>query len=100
MLRFFFLLAIAASIQVIGKPGFLAYTDFKGKPYKVTYDERSFFLDGKRSIFLAGSVHYPRATPGLFSLFLVTNRDVGHGSRSGCGGWTESDPDLHLLEYT
>ena len=65
MLRLILLLAIAASIQVTGKPGFLAYTDFKGKPYKVTYDERSFFLDGKRSIFLAGSVHYPRATPGM-----------------------------------
>ncbi|CBK23838.2 uncharacterized protein [Blastocystis hominis] len=70
MLQHILLLAIATSIQVTGKPGFLAYTDFRGKPYKVTYDERSFFLDGKRSIFLAGSVHYPRATPEMWDTIL------------------------------
>lgn len=69
MLRLLFVLALTAAIQVKGKPGFLAYTDFQGKPYTVTYDERSFFLNGKRSLFLAGSVHYPRATPGKVCRF-------------------------------
>lgn len=35
-----------------------------GKPYTVTYDERSFIIDNQRTILLGGSFHYPRASPG------------------------------------
>ena len=65
MYFFLCLLALTTAIEVKGKPGYLAYTDFRGKPYTVTYDKRSFMLNGKRSLFLGGSIHYPRATPGM-----------------------------------
>eukprot|EP01084_Bolivina_argentea_P266164 451351_1 len=42
---------------------FIRYNDLGGKPYNVTYDERSFIINGKRSILLGGSVHYPRFSP-------------------------------------
>ena len=64
MYRLLFLLAIATAVQVKGRPGYLSYSDFRGKPYTVTYDKRSFLLNGERSLFLGGSIHYPRATPG------------------------------------
>eukprot|EP01031_Cornospumella_fuschlensis_P028141 gene28141-33982_t len=39
---------------------------------KVTFDGRSFLLDGERQLFIAGSIHYPRAPrsewPGIFQL--------------------------------
>ena len=28
--------------------------------YEVTYDDRSFIIDGQRTLLLSGSVHYPR----------------------------------------
>ena len=65
MFQILLLLALAASIRVQSKPGFLAYTDFQGKPYSVTYDKRSFMINGQRSLFLSGSVHYPRGTASL-----------------------------------
>ena len=68
MYRILFLLALVAAVQVQSKPDFLSYADFKGKPYTVSYDKRSFLLDGKRSLFLGGSIHYPRATPGTVVL--------------------------------
>ena len=34
--------------------------------YTVTYDERSFFINNKRTIILSGSVHYPRSTPEMW----------------------------------
>lgn len=77
MYRILFLLAIAAAVQVQSKPDFLSYTDFKGKPYTVSYDKRSFLLNGKRSLFLGGSIHYPRATPGIAELETLGYRDVG-----------------------
>jgi len=49
-----------------GKPGFVRYRDVAGSSYTVTYDERSFFINNKRTIILSGSVHYPRSTPGMW----------------------------------
>ena len=37
-----------------------------GSSYTVTYDERSFLINNKRTIILSGSVHYPRSTPGMW----------------------------------
>ena len=46
--------------------GFIRYHDFAGSSYSVTYDERSFLINNKRTIILSGSVHYPRSTPGMW----------------------------------
>ena len=79
------LLSITISIEVQGKPGFLSYKDFRGKPYKVSYDKRSFMINGQRSLFLAGSIHYPRGTPCIDN-FMVTliYRYVGLCIRPSC----------------
>ena len=42
------------------------YHDVAGSGYTVTYDERSFLINNKRTIILSGSVHYPRSTPGMW----------------------------------
>ena len=42
------------------------YHDVAGSAYTVTYDERSFLINDKRTIILSGSVHYPRSTPGMW----------------------------------
>ena len=39
---------------------FIQYDDLGGKPYTVTSDERSFIINGKRTLLLGGTVHYPR----------------------------------------
>ena len=46
--------------------GFVRYHDVAGSSYTVTYDERSFFINNKRTVILSGSVHYPRSTPGMW----------------------------------
>ena len=42
------------------------YHDVAGSGYTVSYDERSFLINNKRTIILSGSVHYPRSTPGMW----------------------------------
>ena len=44
----------------------IRYHDVAGSSYTVTYDERSFLINKKRTIVLSGSVHYPRSTPGMW----------------------------------
>ncbi len=59
---------------VSGKPptrsGLLYYHDVR-KPspggYRVTYDDRSFIIDGLRTLLLSGAVHYPRVAAGEWS---------------------------------
>ena len=46
--------------------GLTTYHDVAGSSYTVTYDERSFLINDKRTIILSGSVHYPRSTPGMW----------------------------------
>ncbi|XP_065908051.1 uncharacterized protein [Dysidea avara] len=64
------LLAVYISyiLQGIAQPqtGFVRYHDVAGSSYTVTYDERSFLINNKRTVILSGSVHYPRSTPGMW----------------------------------
>ncbi|KAK8803493.1 hypothetical protein WA158_001187 [Blastocystis sp. Blastoise] len=41
---------------------FVTYDQVRGNPYSVTYDNRTFFINGTRTLILGGSVHYPRVT--------------------------------------
>ena len=47
--------------------GMLRYHDVRGKGYSVTYDNRSFIIDGERVLLLSGAVHYPRVHDGDWS---------------------------------
>jgi len=51
--------------------GFVRYHDVAGSSYTVTYNERSFFINNKKTIILSGSVHYPRSTPGMWDQILT-----------------------------
>ena len=48
----------------------MRYSNLGGKPYTITYDERSFIVNGKRTLFLSGAVHYPRSMPDVWQRFL------------------------------
>jgi hypothetical protein len=60
------LIAAAAAVVVHALPGFLSYGDVRGAPYSVTYNNRSLLLNGHPSLFLSGSIHYPRSTPAMW----------------------------------
>jgi hypothetical protein len=43
--------------------GFASYATVRGRPYAVGYDARALTVDGKRSLFVSGTLHYPRGAP-------------------------------------
>jgi hypothetical protein len=67
------------SPTVASQPGFASYLDYASKqqPIDITYDGRSFLLNGERTIFLSGSLHPVRATKATWSLAL--NEAVANG---------------------
>ena len=62
----FFAFLLVAAFAIVKNPNYIYYSELGGKPYTITYDKRSFFINGRRTLFLGGAVHYPRATPGIF----------------------------------
>ena len=56
---------------------FIYYDSLGGQPYTSTYDSRSFFINGERTLLLGGSVHYPRFSPGQWDDILSKMRNDG-----------------------
>ena len=54
--------------SVAPKPGFPAYS--QGDEISMSWDGRSLYLNGERSIFLSGSLHGPRASPETWETVL------------------------------
>jgi len=50
----------AASIIVVAEAEWF-------KPFNVTYDHRALIIDGHRRMLISAGIHYPRATPEVFS---------------------------------
>eukprot|EP01113_Clastostelium_recurvatum_P016377 TRINITY_DN1935_c0_g1_i2.p1 TRINITY_DN1935_c0_g1~~TRINITY_DN1935_c0_g1_i2.p1 ORF type:complete len:730 (-),score=170.45 TRINITY_DN1935_c0_g1_i2:65-2254(-) len=48
-----------------------------GKPYNVSYDHRSMFINGQRALLASGSIHYPRSTPSMWPVLLKESKDAG-----------------------
>ena len=61
--------------------GLLHYSDVRaraeGRGYDVSYDNRSFVIDGQRTLLLSGAVHYPRVDLGEWSKVLRLMREDG-----------------------
>jgi predicted transglutaminase-like cysteine proteinase len=58
-------------------PGFITYDSLAGAPYSLTYDNRSFFINGQRTVFLSGVMHYPRSTPAMWDDLFTKARNDG-----------------------
>ncbi|XP_004505982.1 beta-galactosidase 8 [Cicer arietinum] len=43
----------------------------------VTYDHRALLIDGKRKVFISGSIHYPRSTPQMWPDLIQKSKDGG-----------------------
>jgi hypothetical protein len=73
--------AAAASAAAAGapasSPGFLTYDSLGSAPYAVSYDNRSFSINGQRTLFLSGVLHYPRSTPLMWDDLMTKARNNG-----------------------
>ncbi len=66
----FFLISAVAASKPTRHSGLLYYHDAReASPggNRVTYDSRSFMIDGMRTLLLSGAVHYPRVAAGEWS---------------------------------
>ena len=57
--------------------GWAQYADFGGRPYTVTYDNRSILLNSAPTLFASGSLHYPRDDPTEWPYLMRQAREAG-----------------------
>ena len=55
----------------------ITFEAMKGAPYSVTADEHSLMINGSRSLYLSGSIHYPRSTPQMWDGLLAEAKAGG-----------------------
>ena len=73
--------------------GFMKYSDLGGKPYTISYDERSFFINGKRTLFLSGAMHYPRSLPDVWPRLLDEMTNDGLNMLQTYVFWSMHEPE-------
>ena len=76
---YLFLLALVPMLCVAQASAgdYVWYDSVKGRPYDVTYDNRSFIIDGRRTLLLGGDVHYPRFSPYQWTDILTQMKQDG-----------------------
>ena len=101
---FLTLLILISSASVPTGP-FLRYSDLNGKPYTVTTDNRSWIINGTRSILLGGSIHYPRLSVGQWKPILSKMIDDGLNHAEVYVFWNIHEPlydfsGKHVYNYS
>ena len=79
LLVYFFLfglITIPCSADAPSGP-YIWYDSVRGRPYNVSYDSRSFLIDGQRTLLLGGDIHYPRFAPYQWRDTLQKLKDDG-----------------------
>lgn len=73
--------AAATTTRVSSSAKYMTYADIdackREHGYSVTYTERGFEIDGRRTLLLGGSIHYARSTPGMWRDLLLKAQHDG-----------------------
>ena len=76
-MRLRFLVALLLISFSCASRGFIRYDARRAKPYNATFDGRSLLVDGRRSLFLSGSIHPPRVHEDDWAAALAQARGLG-----------------------
>jgi hypothetical protein len=68
-------LGVFALANTIASP--ITYDQVRGVPYKVSYDHRAITINGNRTLLMAGAIHYPRSTPGMWPYIMSMAKQNG-----------------------
>jgi hypothetical protein len=66
---------VLALASIIASP--VTYDQVRGVPYNVSYDHRAITINGNRTLLMAGAIHYPRSTPGMWPYIMSMAKQNG-----------------------
>ena len=101
-------LSLAATVALVvalllpgclAESGLLTYDAVRGQAYNVSFDGRSLLLNGERTIFLSGAVHYPRVTPAMWPALAATAKSFGLNMIETYAFWNVHEPVAGELQW-
>eukprot|EP00823_Brevimastigomonas_motovehiculus_P001192 TRINITY_DN11711_c0_g1_i1.p1 TRINITY_DN11711_c0_g1~~TRINITY_DN11711_c0_g1_i1.p1 ORF type:complete len:759 (+),score=144.26 TRINITY_DN11711_c0_g1_i1:32-2308(+) len=95
LLLFFFYISHSSA-----KSGFLTFDELGGQPFSVNYNARSLLINNEPVLFLSGSLHYPRSTPGMWDSLMQQARDDGLNMLEVYVFWNEHQPREGDLDFS
>lgn len=66
----------------------------------VTYDSRAIRIDGRRTLLISGSIHYPRSTPRLWPALLDRSREAGLNTIETYVFWNLHERRRGVLDFS
>ncbi|KAL8119871.1 hypothetical protein AgCh_017114 [Apium graveolens] len=67
---------------------------------EVTYDSRSFIIDGERKLLISGSIHYPRSTPEMWPDLIKKAKAGGLNTIETYVFWNAHEPQQREYDFT
>ena len=58
----------------------------------ITYDHRSFIINGKRELLIVGAIHYPRSSPGMWPHLFKKSKEAGINAIDTYVFWNLHEP--------
>ena len=75
------------------------YQDTPKVNFNVTFDHRSFIIDGKRMLLVAGAIHYPRSTPEMWPQLFQKTKDAGVNTIDVYVFWNLHEPQDGVFDF-
>jgi beta-galactosidase len=71
-----------------------------GSAGRVSYDDRSVMIDGRRRMLTCGEVHYPRSTRAMWPTVLERSKSLGLNTISTYVFWNMHEPSRGVYDFT
>ena len=71
-----------------------------GSAGRVSYDDRSLMIDGRRRMLTCGEVHYPRSTRAMWPTVLERSKSLGLNTISTYVFWNMHEPSRGVYDFT
>eukprot|EP00040_Diaphanoeca_grandis_P031845 m.191403 g.191403 ORF g.191403 m.191403 type:complete len:783 (+) comp32431_c0_seq1:96-2444(+) len=80
--------------------GYASYSDLDGKPYTVTFDQRSLKINGAPTLFVSGAIHPPRGTPAMWQTWFRLAKANGLNMIQVYIFWNFHEPTEGALDFS
>jgi len=78
----------------------ITYDDVRGTPYTVDYDYRAIKVNGVRTMLIAGAIHYPRSTPGMWPYIMKMAKNQGLNTVQTYVFWNFHESKQGVLDFS
>ena len=94
------LLPLLCGLLVHARASPITFDDVRGMPYRVAYDHRAITINDVRTVLIAGAIHYPRSTPGMWPYIMKMAKAQGLNTVQTYVFWNIHEQRPGVLDFS